>query len=60
MHSSVWGDRLTTVWPCQGHYPHDSPTTAIYPAVDIVIDHIGDMVNYDLLALVSLGKPPRP
>jgi len=56
----VWDDRLTTVWPCQGHYAHDSSTNALYPPADIVIDHIGDLVNYDLLSLVSPRKPPRP
>ena len=53
----IWGDRVTTVWPRQGHYALDSKTTAIYPSADLAIDHIGDLVNYDLHALMSLGKP---
>ncbi len=53
----IWGDRVTTVWPRQGHYALDSKATAMYPSADLAIDHIGDLVNYDLHALMSLGKP---
>jgi len=53
----AWGDRVTTVWPCQGHYALDSQATAMYPSADLAIGHIGDMVNYDLRALMSLPKP---
>ncbi len=53
----IWGDRVTTVWPRQGHYALDSQVTAMYPSADVTIDHIGDLVNYDLHALMSLGEP---
>jgi len=53
----IWGDRVTTVWPRQGHYALDSQTTAMYPSADLAIDHIGDLVNYDLRTLVLLRKP---
>jgi FMN phosphatase YigB (HAD superfamily) len=53
----VWGSRVTTVWPRQGRYALDSKVTAIYPSADLTIDHIGDLVNYDLRTLVLLGKP---
>ena len=52
----AWGDRLTTVWPRQGHYALDSQTTGRYPSADLTIDHIGDLISYDLRALVSLRK----
>jgi FMN phosphatase YigB (HAD superfamily) len=53
----AWGSRVTTVWPRQGRYALDSKVTAIYPSANLTIDHIGDLVNYDLRTLVLLGKP---
>ncbi len=49
----VWGSRLTTVFPRQGHYAADPTALAIYPPADITIDHIGDLLLYDLPALIS-------
>jgi FMN phosphatase YigB (HAD superfamily) len=43
----VWGDRLTTVFPRQGHYALDPGNIATYPPADITIEHIGDIVNLD-------------
>ncbi|HEX4343634.1 MAG TPA: HAD family hydrolase, partial [Verrucomicrobiae bacterium] len=45
---AIWGDRLTTVFPKQGHYALDPKVLATYPPADITIDRIGDLVNYDL------------
>jgi hypothetical protein len=53
----AWGDQLTTVWPRQGHYALDSYARTTYPPADIAIDHVGDLVNYDLPALTSPRKP---
>lgn len=47
----VWGTRLTTVFPRQGHYAH-APDVASYPAPDLTIERIGNLVDYDLSALV--------
>jgi FMN phosphatase YigB (HAD superfamily) len=44
-------DRLTTVFPRQGHYALDAKTIAAYPPADITVERIGDLVNYDLAAL---------
>lgn len=52
----IWGDRLTTVFPRQGHYALDPKAIATYPPADITIERIGDLVKYDLPAL--LGKKP--
>jgi FMN phosphatase YigB (HAD superfamily) len=49
----VWGSKLTTVFPKQGHYALDPKALAAYPAADIAIDRIGDLVNYDLKALLA-------
>ena len=53
----AWGNRVTTVWPRQGHYALDSKVTLTYPPAGLAIDHIGDLVNYDILALMSPRKP---
>jgi len=44
----IWGDRLTTVFPRQGHYAQDTKAIAGFPPADITIERIGDLVNYDL------------
>jgi FMN phosphatase YigB (HAD superfamily) len=50
-----WGDRLTTVFPRQGHYALDPKNTAAYPPADITIEHIGDLVDIDFSSLVRVG-----
>ncbi len=47
----VWGARVTTVFPRQGHYAHDPEILATNPAADLTVEHIGDLVEYDLSAL---------
>jgi FMN phosphatase YigB (HAD superfamily) len=47
----VWGDRLTTVFPRQGHYALDPKNIAAYPPADAAIERIGDLLSYDLPAL---------
>jgi len=46
----VWGSRVTTVFPRQGHYAHDPKILAAYPPADISIDHIGDFSKYSFAA----------
>src|SRR5262245_9296473 len=55
----VWGVRLTTVFPRQGHYANDPKVLAAFPPADIVIDRIGDLVNFDLPALVNSSRAGR-
>ena len=43
-----WGDRVTTVFPRQGHYALDPKNIAAYPAADITIERIGDLVTCDM------------
>jgi FMN phosphatase YigB (HAD superfamily) len=50
-----WGDRLTTVFPRQGHYAY-APDVASYPPADIAIARISDLLDYGLPAL--LGTSP--
>jgi FMN phosphatase YigB (HAD superfamily) len=43
-----WGDRVTTVFPRQGHYAVDPEILARYPHGDIQLDRIGDFLKYEL------------
>jgi FMN phosphatase YigB (HAD superfamily) len=47
----IWKSRVTTVFVRQGHYAHDPETLAKYPAADVSLDRIGDLLNCDLSSL---------
>jgi FMN phosphatase YigB (HAD superfamily) len=49
----IWGERVTTVFPKQGHYALDPKALADYPPADIRLDKIGDLLDYDLPALLG-------
>ena len=55
----IWGDRLTTIWPRQGHYTLDPKTLAAYPPADLTVECIGDLVNFDLTALLGANAARR-
>jgi len=55
----IWGRRLTTVWPRQGRYALDPKTLAAYPPPDLTVELIGDLVNYDLTALLGANAGRR-
>jgi FMN phosphatase YigB (HAD superfamily) len=40
---AAWGERVTTVFPRQGHYALDSQLLGRYPAPDVTIESIGDL-----------------
>jgi FMN phosphatase YigB (HAD superfamily) len=44
---AVWGRRVTTVFPRQGHYALDPEATAKYPAADLTVERIGDLLGVD-------------
>lgn len=44
----VWGARLTTVFPRQGHYAVPSEVSR-YPAPDLTIERIGDLLGMNAL-----------
>ena len=48
----IWGNGLTTVFPRQGHYALDPKNIAAYPSADLTIECVGDLVDYDLSALL--------
>jgi len=50
-----WGERLTTVFPRQGHYAN-GPEVERYPAPDLTIDRIADLTSYDMPALLDAAR----
>lgn len=48
-----WGPRVTTVFVRQGHYALDSRILADYPAADVNLERIGDLLQYDLARLLT-------
>lgn len=53
----IWGTRVTTVFPRQGHYALDPHVMKDYPPADITIERIGDLQNLDLNTLLSSARP---
>jgi hypothetical protein len=53
----VWGQRVTTVFPRFGHYATDPAEVAKYPAPDVTIERIDEMLALDQDALVAAAKP---
>jgi FMN phosphatase YigB (HAD superfamily) len=51
-----WGSRVTTVFVRQGHYAVDSKIIASYPAADISVGRIADLMQYQLPELLN----PKP
>ena len=42
----IWKDRVTTVFPKQGHYAQDPAIVNAYPPADITVSRIGDLLDY--------------
>ncbi len=51
-----WQDRLTTVFPRQGHYAHDPANIAAYAPADLTIERIRELIKCDLTALTGTTK----
>jgi len=45
--SKIWRDRVTTVFPKQGHYAHDEAALRDRGSIDIEVDSIGDLLRFD-------------
>ncbi|MES2186920.1 MAG: HAD family hydrolase [Pseudomonadota bacterium] len=54
------GERLTTVFPRQGHYALDAAEVAGHPAADITVEHIGDLLTFDAHALSGTALQEKP
>jgi FMN phosphatase YigB (HAD superfamily) len=49
----IWGNRVTTVFPKQGHYALDPAVLTQFPPADVELAAIGDLVKFDLKQLVK-------
>jgi FMN phosphatase YigB (HAD superfamily) len=54
--TKVWGDKLTTVFPRQGHYALDPKNISSYPAAHITVQRIGDLANCGLAELTGEAR----
>ncbi|MCI1279013.1 MAG: haloacid dehalogenase-like hydrolase [Nitrospira sp.] len=52
-----WGARVTTVFPRQGHYAKDPEALRTFPAADLAIDRIGDLLTVDHSTLFPAAGP---
>ncbi|MBS0169486.1 MAG: HAD family hydrolase [Nitrospira sp.] len=53
-----WGERVTTVFPRQGHYATDPEVLRTFPAADLSIDCIGDLLKIDQPSLLAAARRP--
>ncbi|MGC3974830.1 MAG: HAD family hydrolase [Nitrospira sp.] len=54
---AYWGARVTTVFPRQGHYANDPEVLRTFPAADLSIDRIGELLTLDRSALLAAAEP---
>jgi FMN phosphatase YigB (HAD superfamily) len=48
-----WQDRITTVFPRQGHYAHDTAALAGLAPADVTVERIGQLLEYDARDLLG-------
>jgi len=56
---AIWGERVTTVFPRQGHYAHDPNVLASFPPADVSIERIGNLLDYDAEQVLAAARPAR-
>jgi FMN phosphatase YigB (HAD superfamily) len=54
----VWRKRVTTVFVRQGHYALDPALVAGYPAADLTVERIGDLLHCNLPGLLRPAQSP--
>ncbi len=52
-----WEDRVTTVFARQGSYACDPQNAGALPLADVVIEHVGDLLSFDLTRRSLLPAP---
>lgn len=55
----IWGDRVITVQPLQGHYAQDPKLQAAHSPADLTIDRIGELLDYDPSVLFAASKEKK-
>ena len=53
---NVWGSKVTTVFPKQGHYAFDEKEVSKYPPAHISIDRIGDLLHLEIEQLIGRNE----
>ncbi len=56
---TIWKNRVTTVFPRQGHYANDPEILASNPPTDLSIGRIGELVDLDLRGMLERGANSR-
>lgn len=51
----AWGERVTTVFPRQGHYAHEPGLEARYPRADLTVECFGDLADRNMPSLARPG-----
>ena len=49
----IWGEKLVSVFPRQGHYAHDPENAGKYRKPDVTVEKIGDLLEMDIGALAA-------
>ena len=57
---TIWDTRVITVFVRQGHYAADQTILGTYPAADVSVGSIGDLLQYDLVQLLKPGAWNSP
>jgi haloacid dehalogenase-like hydrolase len=52
----IWGNKVTTVFPRQGHYAHDPQVLASFPPADITIERIGELTELSLDSFLAASN----
>jgi FMN phosphatase YigB (HAD superfamily) len=60
MVKQLWGERVTCVFPRQGHYALDPQSLAQCLPADIQLDHLQDLTNYTLAMFLSPTGAAKP
>jgi FMN phosphatase YigB (HAD superfamily) len=56
---AVLGERLTTVFPRQGHYALDPEVVAAQPRPDVTVERIGELLEFGLTDLLGGEQAPK-
>jgi hypothetical protein len=48
----IWQARVMTIFPRQGHYARDRAAIDAFPAADLTVEHIGDLLEWDPATIV--------
>ncbi len=51
---NIWGARVSTIFVRQGHYAHDPKIMTAYPAADVSLGRIGELLDCDVAKLLKV------